>query len=44
MGEISMCRIDTGPGLFFPKGSGINNFVSKLILFSNLLYDFHSFA
>jgi len=27
MGEIDMCRIGTGAGSFFLKGSGIDNFV-----------------
>ena len=38
-----MCGMDTGAGLSFPERPGINNFISELILFNNLLYNLYSF-
>ena len=39
-----MCKVDTGADLSFPKESGTNDFVSRLILSNNLLYNLCSFV
>ena len=33
---MNVCGMGIGVGLSFPEGSGINNYISGLILFNNL--------
>ena len=44
MEGIYVCRIGTGASLSFPEGLYIDNSISGLILFNNLLYNLYSFA
>jgi len=44
MEETDVCEMDTRAGLFFPKGSGTDDSVSRLILSNKLLYNLCSFA
>ena len=39
-----MCGVGAGAGPSFPERSGINDFVSELILSNNLSYNLHSFV
>ena len=44
MGGIEICRIDTGAGSSFLEGSGTGNFISRLTLSNNSLYNLYSFV
>jgi len=44
MGGMSMCRIDTETGLFFLEELDVNDFVSRLVLSINSLYNLCSFT
>ena len=39
-----MCRVGTGAGPSFPKGSSADSSVSRLILSNNLSYNLYSFV
>jgi len=43
MREMDMCRMGTGAGPSFPEGLDADNFISELILSTNLSYNLHYF-